>query len=271
MAKQVVIKKDDRWFNTLTGRYVSEKTANKLNTYFKQNPKGTLYRAYNRPVYIGAIPWKDQPQYIKKLYGRKIQTVKTKDIAGRTVYFSPFTKKRVYAKQVKKIRTFDFKQGLFKVSLYRLTADKERVYHIISTKIGMTLKDGDDVEQLFHKLQQRWLRKAIEITKQIAREYPMSKRDFMNTVFEHDIIATNYGIKDAGVVTLMTGRNPRTEAHQLKNELPKAKETYKKLVTSYHLIVSKHVKIYIFNFANEKTKALAVNRLGVFKRNGNGR
>lgn len=267
----VVIQKGRRYLNRLTGKYVSESTAMRLNKYFKKHPGGTLYEAQRRPIYKKKVDWGKQPKYIQNLYKkRKTQVVKTKDVHGKDVYFSPGMGKRVNKQIVQKAMKLNFTEGIFNVQLFRMSTNKQKVFHLIKTNIGFTLKEDDDLDRLEKKLTVDWLEQAMEITYRIAKKYPIAKRMIMHVSFNHDIFKTNVSSKDNGAVTIMEGFDPLRHIDMLPSELKRAFRIYHVLLQMYNVIMVKNVTIFIYsNRPTQETKMVAENRLGILNRNGN--
>jgi len=269
--KNIVIKRKKRYLNTLTGRYVSKNTANRLNRFFKKNPNATLYQASGRPVYDKNMPWIEQSENLHKLLKkRKIQVIKTKTAKGKDVYFNPLLNKRVSKKHVERAMKYDYYEGQFYVQLYRMTTIKDRVYHIITTKINRTIEEHEDIDKLFTRLINNWMPDAKNLMNKIHRLHSLSNISVIYIAFDHDIFLTNYGQKDNGAVILMKNRQPnKINLQDFEEEMNRARLKYHALLNSYRMIMIKKVRIFIYCFATEKNKAMSELRLGVYKRNGN--
>lgn len=268
--KDVVIRKGNKYYNTITGKYVKKTTAMKLNTYFRKHPTATLYEANGRPIYDKDKPWIEQSSKLHDFYKhKKIQVVKTRNKKGEFVYFNPLLEKKVSNRQVKKAMQFDYQEGMFFVQLFRMTAIKDRVYHILTTNIGRTIEEHEQIDELFDYLEKYWMPEAIKMLLKVNGKYPLSKIDVMYVSFDHDIIITNYGEKDNGAINIMMGRQPNNVglAH-FPEEMNKARLKYHALLNSYRMIMVKKVRIFIYSFITEENKVFAELRLGVYKRNG---
>jgi hypothetical protein len=265
-----VVKRKKRYYNTITGKYVSKNTAIRFNTYFKKHPGATLYEAMGRPVYDKDKPWIDQSDNLHSLLKkRKVQVIKTKNRHGKTVYFNPLLGKRITKEHVTKALKYDYHKGQFYVQLYRMTTTKDRVYHIITTNIDKTLEETDDIDKLFNRLKKSWMHEAKELIEEIHRQHSLSNVSVIYITFDHDIIMTNYNQKDNGAVIIMKNRQPnKISIEDFSDELEKARITYKALLIRYRLIMVKKVRIFIYCFATHQNKALSELRLGVYKRNG---
>jgi hypothetical protein len=266
--KLPVIYEHDHWLNTITDEPTTQNVATRLNRYFAKNPKGTLYEAYGRPKYREKVKWIDQSQAVTKLYKKKTQVVRTKDVEGKDVYYSPLMKKIIQTKEVKEALKYDFVQGIFKVSLYRMTVDKTRVYHTITTHIGHTITDASELDEVFKVLKRDWVRQAMKITKEISVKYPLGKQQFMYVRFFHTMYFTQYKHSMDGSVDIMTYRQPNHNLDLMPAELQRAYKIYHSLLHTYHTVTIHDVRIYIRSWSNQYTKRIASKRLGVFKRNG---
>lgn len=263
-----IVKERNRFLNTLTNNFVSDQTAAKINRYFMRHPKATMYQAYHRPIYNKDVKWADQPKAIQKLYRKKVQLVKTKDAEGRTVYFAPLTNKMVDREKAEKLLSYDFTEGRFKVSLYRLTAAKDRVYHTISFFVGKTVTDPGELDALFDALEKEWLPPAMELTKRIAKKYPLGKVMRMYARFRHTMYFTQYHHSMDGAVTIMINKKPVEDINLMPAEFRRAKHEYHKLLHTYHTVTIHDIKVYMRSWASRYTTSIAEKRLGVFKRNG---
>lgn len=270
----VVVKRGNRYFNRISNKYVSKKTATRLNRYFKKHPGATLYEASGRPVYDKNKSWIEQSANLHKLLKkRKIQVIKTKNKKGKDVYFNPLLGKRISKKYVEKAMKYDYHEGRFYVQLYRLTATKDRVYHIITTNINKTIKENEheEIDRLFNGLTRSWMPEAKEIIQKIHRLHSLSNVSVIYMAFDHDIILTNYGQKDNGAVVIMKNRQPnKINMQDFSEEMNRARLKYHALLVNYKIIMIKKVRIFIYCFVTDKTKALSELRMGVYKRNGNG-
>lgn len=267
---RVVVKKGNRYYNKITNQYTTKATANKLNRYFRRHPEGTLYEAHSQPRYKRHEKWEKQSNKIVDLYKKSIQVVKTKDRFGNDVYYSPILKKRITKEQMKEAVKYDFVIGQFHVSLYRMTVDKGRVYHILKTKINRTF-NIDDIEDFYvfeRNFKKNWLPEAMRLTRQIAVKYPLHAHQVMYIAFNHEYYLTNYRQKESGAITVMQNRQPHRDINQMPSEIDRAFKMYAKLISEYSILTLKDVNVYIYSFATEGTRVISESRLGVFKRNG---
>lgn len=267
----VIIKKNKRYYNTITKKYVSKDTAKRLNDYFKKHPGATIYEASGRPIYDKDKPWIEQSIHLHRmLKKRKLQVVKTKDRYGKDVYFSPMLGKRVSKKQVTRAMKYDYYDGQFHVQLYRMTARKDRVYHLITTDINKLFEEHDDVDRLFARLDRTWVKDALETINRTHRKFPLSKNvTVIYVAFDHEIYITNYSEKDSGAVIIMKNRQPgRIQLQDFIEELERARMQYHAILNNYRLIRIKKIRIFMYCFTTQETKHLAELRLGVYNRNG---
>jgi len=267
--KSVACRSKNGYINRLTGRPISRKTAQRLNQFFKEHPNATLYEANKGAVYNKNKSWAEQPEKLYKVYKRKNQMIKTKNKQGKDVYFSPLLDRKVNKSTMKKISKFDYDDSGFSIHLYRITANKERIYHILSFPLKRTLEEHEDINRLYSKLVGSWSDNASRIIKDIAQRYPIGKRDVMRMAFNHLIFTTSYGARDNGAVTCFAHTmimNANIEA-MMPDEILKVIYKYHQLLNNYSRIFVKEVNITIFNFSNEKSKALAETRIGILRGN----
>jgi len=136
--KDVVIKKNNKWYNTITKRYVAESTAKRYNSYFKRNPKGLTVHAWGGYKYERDIPLDKLSKKTVKLFYSDTQVVKTKDIKGKTVYYSPITKTEVPKDITLKLDKLDYRicDNKVQVKLFRLSRDNRQVYHVFKWSVN---------------------------------------------------------------------------------------------------------------------------------------
>lgn len=268
-VKLIVVKKGKKYINTITGKSVSASTAKRLNSYFERNPEATLYEAYGKSRYKPGEKY--QSKSIRKILSlklfsnkRKTQIVQTRGKKGKIKYYSPITKKEISIKEYKKLTRFDFKRGQFKVQLYRLTVDKGRVYHIISTNLKWQFENHDDIDTRFYFLKYNWMPEAKKIIREIEKKYPLSRTDVMHVTFTHDI----YSNIDSypGGVTVMEQMSPKSGLRFFPIEIEKGRKVYHALLQNYKIIIVYNVKIFIYSFSTYETRAIAESRLGILKK-----
>jgi len=271
--KAPVIKKGNRYYNTMTGKYVTKKTGAKLNNYFKKHPGGTLYQAMGSPEYKKKTAWPEQSKFIQNIYKkRKTHVVKTRDRKGREVYYNPLTGKRVNKQIMKKVQSMDFTEGIFRVQLYRMATNSQRVYHILKSKVEMPLQDSSDVDSLYGLVRDQWLHRAMEIIPRIAEKYKLSKYMALTIMFSHEIYSARNTPKTLGYVDIIRYADPLNKAdiNSLPIGLKRAMVDYNNYLMKYSIIMVKNITIYISsNKPNPEALMFAKNRMGVINRNGN--
>lgn len=149
--KNPIIRKNKKWFNTLTKKYVSEAYAKRLNSYFKRNPKATLYRARGKGKYEREKILSGHSQEVKKLaYKRGSQIIKTKTREGKTVYYSPFQKEILSKYEMEKLKQIKFDYHICNkkayVELFRLTRERDNIYHMITWNVNQRLSTVSQAE-----------------------------------------------------------------------------------------------------------------------------
>jgi len=174
-SRNVVVKRDGKFYNKITGNYVTESTAKRLNSYFKRNPDKTLYQAYGKSIYKKEKKWVSQPKTIKDVYKKKTQVIKSKKKTGKPIYFSPILDKKVTIKEYDLIKTYDYKVGKFHIQLFRLTVDRGRIYHIITYPVNTVLETNHDIESLFSSLKYTFIKEASRLILRVNRNNPLSK------------------------------------------------------------------------------------------------
>ena len=149
-TKNPVIKKKNKYYNTLTKRYVTETYAKRINSYFKNNPDGVLTRATGH----GVLSYKKRKKASREtleLSKRKTILIETKTITGKNVYYSPKYNEITKVTQ-KHLRILDYKNKMWTISLNRITIDKRGVYHILQWKINENIEDESDIYILMNEL-----------------------------------------------------------------------------------------------------------------------
>lgn len=136
--KDVVIRKNKKWYNTITKRYVAESTAKRYNSYFRRNPKGLIVHAWGGYKYDRNIPLDKLSKKTVKMFYSDTQIVKTKDKKGKTVHYSPITKTEVPKEVTVKLEKLDYKicDGKVQVKLYRLSRDNRQIYHVFRWNVN---------------------------------------------------------------------------------------------------------------------------------------
>jgi hypothetical protein len=253
------------WWSRITNREVSKAYGRRLASWFRRHPGGTLYEATGHPAYDPGQKWADTPRAVKKVYKRKVQVVETYDARGRKVFFNPLKKTTVPRERVERIRKFDYRRGIFAVSLYRLTTRKDRVYHLIATECETVLQNPIDISRFEQLLRQEWLPGVVPLITSICAEHSLGANMTMSCAFRHDIYLKGYGRQAEGAVAFMVQMNPR-RLTPMGRELAKAMHAYRALLRDYGSIHVHGLQVNLLGFADEKTRALASDRLGVTHR-----
>lgn len=140
MKNDVVIRKNKKWFNTITNRYVADSTAKRYNAYFREYPKAMLFQAYGDYKYHRDIPLDKLSKKTVKLFYSDTQVVRTKDKKGKTIYYSPITKtevpKEVTLKMEKLKLDYKICDNRVQVKLYRLSRDNRQIYHVFRWSVN---------------------------------------------------------------------------------------------------------------------------------------
>lgn len=151
--KNPIIKKNGRYYNKLTKRYLSKSYGKRLQNYFKNNPSGTLYRATGHGVYKKKKPIPEHSLEVKELlYGKGTQVIKTKTATGKTVYYSPIQNEVIELSDIKRFGKLDYWicNKKVRVELYRMTRDKLNIYHIFTYKPNRSFADPFSFEVWGH-------------------------------------------------------------------------------------------------------------------------
>ena len=142
-TKNPVIKKNNKWYNTISKRYVTETYAKRVNSYFARNPDGVLTRATGH----GILSYKKRQKASREtleLSRKKTILIETKTITGKDVYYSP--KYNEIAKVTKiQLKKVDYNNRMWKVSLYRKSLDKLSVYHVLQTEMNTDIETEMDI------------------------------------------------------------------------------------------------------------------------------
>lgn len=156
---KVVVKRRGKWYNKSTGRYVSESTAKRYNSYFKRNPEGTIHEAWGGTKYKKyridpdtgkkeIFPVAEQKKLIRNLWYKQDQFVKTKNRKGKEVLYSPFSDTFLTEKEKNIIKKLDYTMlnGKVEIHLHRLTKDENSIYHLIIYNADRTIKTELDFD-----------------------------------------------------------------------------------------------------------------------------
>jgi hypothetical protein len=177
--KLPVIKKGKKYYNTLTNKYVSESYAKRINNYFKKYPKSNLVKAGGHGKYKKKRPLYEHERTLKrKMYGSGFQVYKTKDIKGQTIYYSPVHNKELSKKVIDYIEKLDYSIAKnVKVELFRMSRDRERIYHLITWTVDKSFNDSRIME-LWIPYAEMIYKKIENEIKKIIRKYPIGYSKF---------------------------------------------------------------------------------------------
>ena len=153
-TKKVVIRRKGKFFNTITKRYVSKATAHRYNAFYRKHPKGLHTSAYGNYRYKPKKKYTEQTEKLKKLIYKPNQVIRTKDRTGKTVYFSPFEREILKSDVAKKLGKMDYTicDEAVKVKLYRLTRDRNHVYHVFTWYIDSIFQLQEGIEIWLEKV-----------------------------------------------------------------------------------------------------------------------
>jgi hypothetical protein len=203
----------------------------------------------------------------KMMYATGTQLIKTVNKKGKTVYFSPVHKQIMDETDIKKLKKLDYKicsKNAF-VELYRLTRDRNSIYHIITWKPNLTFKNPMMIEFKYPELIEMY--RCIEReAKKLRKHYPISKNDI---IYFH--VSTYFYTKIDG------WRKGKTSKMYLANKkgFDLLKDDFKEIFDWYKAKLERdayyniHIDtftIYINNFERysyEKSKLIAKYRIGV--------
>jgi hypothetical protein len=261
-AKNVVIRKNKKWYNTITKRYVSESYGKRINSYFKRNPKGVLIRASGH----GKIEFKPRKKATKEeleLVKRKTILTETKNLKGKTVYYSPKYNEIVNVSR-KTIRSNDYINKMWKISLYRLTIDGNGMYHILRWEIKEGIENEMEVYE-FLQIVRKFVIPVLsyELKKIIANHVEANLSSIygkISSTLYSDIdyfpMASTFGFYRANIKSV----------NKFTNELIKEilKFTNKVKGFSYHSLNFDNCTIYILQPVGQvKNKGISKYREGV--------
>jgi len=266
-GKLPVVKKGNRWFNTLTKKYVSESYAKRINNYFIRNPSGTLVEATGHGKYDRDVPLSEHSKTVRKLaYGKGNQIIKTKDKTGKTVYYSPMQDEVLTKKELQKLKKLDYKicNGV-QVELYRLTRDRQNLYHILRWEPYVKLVNSWSVD-MWEPKSWKTFQCILKEANRIAKKHGLGN---MQTIYIHvssyfysDIDGWESGKFLGNVLPNKSG--DRILLKEWKEFLEWNKQKLDS--NAYHNILVQKVTFYIWNWkhmASEQAKHIAQYRIGV--------
>lgn len=266
--KNQIVKKGNRYYNELTGKYVSKDYAKRINSYFKRNPKGNLLRASGHGFYQRKRPlFEHEKTLTKKFYGKGTQVSVTKNIKGKKIYYSPVYKSELTDLEILNIENKDYKLSHnINVELYRMSRDKERIYHIINWKVNKSFNNPTLIE-LWKDNAIKTYRIIEKEMKKIIKKYPIGYNKLpiiyahVNNYFYSDLDGYSHG-KSFG---FLIARNDGFEI--LFDKFIETINWYidKLEIMSYHNILIDRFTFYIMDFYkdNSTSEMIAKYRIGV--------
>lgn len=262
-----IVKKNGRYFNTMTKRYVSESYAKRINAYFKKNPDGNLSRARGHVKYKSGKSIPEQNTELREmLLGGGNQVIMTYDRKGNKIAYSPVFNDTITDYTKLKKLDYSILGGQVSVELYRVTRDKMNIYHILTIIPDKKLTIPSDVDFF------RYLFKPIYVgmIKEIRKLYKNFKFSKSTTLYGHvscyfynDFDAWEKG-KTFGFVF------PRDKSGYdfFKEDFYKIFDWWKQKleIDAYHDIHVTKISFYLYDFynnADETAKQIAKLRQGV--------
>jgi hypothetical protein len=266
--KLPIIRKNKKWYNTISKRYVTETYAKRINSYFMKHPESTLHEGTGHGKYFIDKSLTEHSKQIRKMaWGKGTQLIKTKTKEGKTVFYSPFLKETASDEFLKHLNKLDYKicGGKGQVELFRMTREKNNIYHIITWDVQQRLTSATTVD--FWKPDAWYMYNCmINEVKKIYNKYKFSK------------ITLLYGHVSCYFYSIYDGWEKGTAIGFVipnKSGYKKMKEDYKGLldwyknkleIDAYHNIIVQKISFYLYDYAKnatEKQKQICKYRLGV--------
>ena len=266
--KLPVIRKNKQWYNTLTKRYVTETYANRINNYFIKYPESTLHEGTGHGKYYPKKSLTEHSRQIREMvWGKGTQIIKTKTFKGKDVYFSPILKETVADEFIKNLKNLDYKicGGKCQVELYRLTRDRDNIYHILTWNVQQRLISASSVD--FWKPTAWYMYNCmINEIKKIYKKHKIGKY----TVLYGHILCYFYSDLDGWEQGKTFGFDfvSKSGYTNMKDKFDEILNWYKdKLeIDAYHNIRVLKLSLYLldsYNNATELQKQVAKYRIGV--------
>lgn len=280
MNKNVVIRKNNKWYNTITKRYVAKSTAKRYNSYFERNPKGTIHEAWGGTKYQKyrtdpetgkkeLFPVAEQKKLIRNLWYQQDQFVRTKDKRGNEVLYSPFSDTFLTENEKKIIKKLDytFLNGKVEVHLHRLSKDENSVYHIIIYNADQVIKTEIDFDSFMNFIYTKFIPRLRTELYKIKKYHTISPDNIifgqMNVNFytHNDYIPTG---KTFGGLTAHYRFNKQGIDVTL-NEMMEAFDYYMNyfLKSSYLTLIFDKITIYIKAWSTPENIKYAQYRYGI--------
>lgn len=266
--KLPVIKKEGKWYNKLTKKYVTEKYAKRINNFFKKNPESTLHEATGHGKYDRSISLSEHSIEVQKLaYGIGSQVIRTKDRKGKKVFYSPIYDKILEKSEIDMLKYLDYRICNKKafVELYRLTRDKVNIYHIVTLNVNKRLPSALAVDFWMPEIYSEY----NCITKELKKIYKKYKFSKMTSMYAH--ISCYFVSK---FDTWKKGKTfgfviPNNKGFRImKENFDDILDFYKnKLeIDAYHDIIVEKISFYIYDYysdASDRARRIASYRIGV--------
>ena len=266
--KNPVIKKGKRYYNTLTKKYISKTYAKRLNAYFKKHPEKTLYQAGGHGKYVRKIPLSEHGKDIKRLaYGSGTQIIRTKTMKKHDVFYSPFQDELLTKKLLQEIEKLDYficNNRAF-VELFRLTRERENIYHIVTWTVNQRLTSPHSVD-FFEPNAMSMFNCIIHDLKKIAKKYRLGRFDNMYVHVASYFHSAYDGWEKGKTIGYLYPSKGGFDI--LKRQFKDVLNWYRMKLDSdsYHNITILTISFYIFNSVRSsslKSREIAKYRIGV--------
>ena len=267
--KLPVIKKGKKFYNTLTKKFVSESYGKRLNNYFKKNPDSSLYRAGGHGKYKRKRALSEHSREIKRLaYGKGSQLIRTKSLKKKKpIYYSPFLDEILTERQTRILKKLDYYICNKKVyvELFRLTRERNNIYHILTWNVNQRLHNSNSVD-FFMPTAMFTFNKITREIKKLVKNVNFSKVTILyghiSSYFYSDMDGWEKGTTFGFVL-------PTAEGLKIfQKEFIKLLDWYRdKLeIDAYHNVMIQKISFYLYDSvsnANEKSREIANYRIGI--------
>lgn len=269
-----VQKKGNRWYNSITQRYVSETYAKRLNSYFLKHPLKTLAHARG---HLGFklikhdekgrdVSLTDQhPEIRELLYGKGTQTIRTRTLTGKKIHFSPIHNEILDEDILKHLKKLDYKKGDIEVELYRQTRSKENIYHIFSVNIQQRLVTPSAVD--FWEPKARFIFNNLMMeTMKIHKKHNLGKGTLIYGKIDHYFYSDLDGWETGKTMGFDVPN--RSAVRHMKEQFKDILNWYRNKLEgdTYHNIMVLTMTFYLYGFrswASELQQEIAKYRSGV--------
>jgi len=270
MTESIIIKKDGKYFNTATKKFISETYAKRIKSFMKRNPDKTLYEAGGHGLYNKKKPLLEHGKDIREMaYSGRKQVIRTYTSKGKKVYYVPMQNKRTKKFNEKIFKKLDYKccGNNTYVNLYKLSRDRESIFHILTWYINKRISSPMYVE--FLRAEMKPFYKSIEKEiKKILKKHKISKYTNMFARVTCTFINKGDGWQQGKVFGLVIPNKSGFEI--MEKDYNDILDFYKNRleVDSYHSIHLEKIVFYLkddFNNASETQKQISEYRLGVHR------